>query len=211
MFKIYTIIVFSAFVGLLLLSSSCSRTGSYDDGYKVGFQKGYDKGWQEGHSEGSNILSSVTTTTTVTTTVVPYQVTIAVHPSEAGSVNITPSREAYYPGDGVDVVVTPGYGFYLDSLQINGEITENVTSIVLESDTDIEAYFLPESDKMENTAVMEYLNEYNDLVIIDVRSLPQYKSNHLPGAISIPSYEIETRWKEIPEDKIVFLYASCIQ
>lgn len=42
--------------------------------------------------------------------------------------------------------------------------------------------------------------------LIDVRTLPEYLAGHIPGAINIPSDEIEHKLNEVPKDKPVFLY-----
>lgn len=43
-------------------------------------------------------------------------------------------------------------------------------------------------------------------VIIDVRSAAEYEQAHLPGALSIPLDEIESRLDEIPRMETVVLY-----
>lgn len=42
--------------------------------------------------------------------------------------------------------------------------------------------------------------------LIDVRTVPEYLVGHIPGAINIPSDEIEHKLNEFPKDKPIFLY-----
>jgi rhodanese-related sulfurtransferase/DNA-binding transcriptional ArsR family regulator len=45
-----------------------------------------------------------------------------------------------------------------------------------------------------------------DVVLIDVRPKEEYHAGHLPGAISIPLWELEPRIGEIPQDKEIVVY-----
>lgn len=46
----------------------------------------------------------------------------------------------------------------------------------------------------------------NDAVLLDVRPAVEYEAGHLPGAISIPWYEVAQRLDELPPDKDVVAY-----
>ncbi len=45
-------------------------------------------------------------------------------------------------------------------------------------------------------------------VIVDVRSLDSYKSEHVKGALSIPLGELETRLNELPRNKMIITYCT---
>lgn len=45
-------------------------------------------------------------------------------------------------------------------------------------------------------------------VIIDVRSVEQYKTDHIKGALHIPEAEIVARSGELPRDKTIVTYCS---
>ena len=45
-----------------------------------------------------------------------------------------------------------------------------------------------------------------DVVVVDVRPAEEYAAGHIPGAVSIPADELETRLDEVPEDVEVVAY-----
>lgn len=45
-------------------------------------------------------------------------------------------------------------------------------------------------------------------VIVDVRSLEAYKASHIKGALSIPLDQVETRFRELPRNKLIATYCS---
>jgi len=47
-----------------------------------------------------------------------------------------------------------------------------------------------------------------ELVIVDVRSKEDFDKGHIPGAVSIPWKEIETRYTELPRDKEIITYCA---
>jgi rhodanese-related sulfurtransferase len=44
------------------------------------------------------------------------------------------------------------------------------------------------------------------VVLIDVRSKPEYQARHIKGALSVPLNEIEQRAAEVPRQGMVVLY-----
>lgn len=44
------------------------------------------------------------------------------------------------------------------------------------------------------------------IVLLDVRPPVEYESGHLPGAVCIPSYELEKRLHELPKDREIVAY-----
>jgi rhodanese-related sulfurtransferase len=59
-------------------------------------------------------------------------------------------------------------------------------------------------------AELKALTEAPDpgILIIDVRPAAAYRQGHIPGAVSIPSGEVDTRLAEIPRDKGLILYCE---
>jgi rhodanese-related sulfurtransferase/DNA-binding transcriptional ArsR family regulator len=45
-----------------------------------------------------------------------------------------------------------------------------------------------------------------DLLVLDVRPIEEYRSGHIPGAVSIPVGELAERMEELPEDTEVVVY-----
>ena len=47
-------------------------------------------------------------------------------------------------------------------------------------------------------------------IFIDIRNQTDYDQNHVPGAVLIPAVELPNRLSEVPHDKQVIVYASCL-
>jgi len=54
--------------------------------------------------------------------------------------------------------------------------------------------------------VNEIVKNNEDYLIIDARSVDEYKDGHIKGAISIPESDIKKRIEEIPKDRPVIVY-----
>ena len=48
-----------------------------------------------------------------------------------------------------------------------------------------------------------------DFVLFDARARPDYLFDHITGAISMPFYEVEERFAELPMDKWIIAYCAC--
>jgi rhodanese-related sulfurtransferase len=48
-----------------------------------------------------------------------------------------------------------------------------------------------------------------DLVLLDARSRPDYLFDHITGAMSMPFFEVEERFAELPKDKWIIAYCAC--
>lgn len=48
--------------------------------------------------------------------------------------------------------------------------------------------------------------EDNEVLVLDVRPNEEYQEGHIPGAISIPTGELEERMKDLPKDKQIVAY-----
>ena len=55
----------------------------------------------------------------------------------------------------------------------------------------------------------QMLDNNEDIILVDVRTEGEYMQGHLKGAINIPHYEIEDRYKEITLDKNKKIVAIC--
>lgn len=53
---------------------------------------------------------------------------------------------------------------------------------------------------------LEKLMHRAEVVLLDVRPPVEYASGHLPGSVSIPSYELEQRLHELPKDRPIIAY-----
>ena len=47
-----------------------------------------------------------------------------------------------------------------------------------------------------------------DVLIIDTRGVPDYKSGHIPGAISVPANEVAAKIEELPRNKMIVAYCT---
>ena len=47
------------------------------------------------------------------------------------------------------------------------------------------------------------------VLILDVRTQPEFDGNHINGAVSIPVADLPNRLSEIPSDKQIVVYAQC--
>ncbi len=47
-----------------------------------------------------------------------------------------------------------------------------------------------------------------EVVIIDTRSASAYKTEHIKGAINVPSNDFENTYKSVPKDKKIIAYCS---
>jgi len=54
--------------------------------------------------------------------------------------------------------------------------------------------------------VKREMDRQADFLIVDVRPEPNYQKGHILGAINVPFYDMETRYKELPKDKWMVFY-----
>lgn len=47
-----------------------------------------------------------------------------------------------------------------------------------------------------------------DVIVVDSRSLASYERRHIPGALSIPLFEIEERHGELPQEGEIVFYCT---
>jgi len=68
--------------------------------------------------------------------------------------------------------------------------------------------YFEEPEALEPVAagdLMERLRS-NDVIVLDVRPEDEYEAGHIPGALSIPTGELERRVSELPRDREVVAY-----
>ena len=46
------------------------------------------------------------------------------------------------------------------------------------------------------------------ILVVDSRSLAEFEAGHIAGAISVPSFEVESRLDELPRDQEIVLYCT---
>lgn len=65
-------------------------------------------------------------------------------------------------------------------------------------------------DDMKRISVDEAKTVFDkgDAVIVDTRAAEQFEQEHIKGAINIPSFEFQKRYKELPTDKQIIAYCS---
>ncbi|HMP52543.1 MAG TPA: rhodanese-like domain-containing protein [Candidatus Melainabacteria bacterium] len=58
------------------------------------------------------------------------------------------------------------------------------------------------------TELNKELEEGQELFLLDVRRVPEYKAGHIEGAVNIPLSELEERVKELPSDKPIAIICA---
>jgi 3-mercaptopyruvate sulfurtransferase SseA len=62
--------------------------------------------------------------------------------------------------------------------------------------------------RIEPQDLKALLDEEKEVVVVDTRRLGSYEASHIPGSISIPLAEMETRYQELPKDARIILYCA---
>jgi rhodanese-related sulfurtransferase len=57
--------------------------------------------------------------------------------------------------------------------------------------------------------VKQAMDEGAALIVVDSRVPEAFAESHIPGALSIPFYEIDERYPELPKDTWIVAYCSC--
>ena len=47
------------------------------------------------------------------------------------------------------------------------------------------------------------------MAFLDARAPPDYISSHIPGAVSVPFYDVDRYAKDLPKDAWLICYCSC--
>jgi rhodanese-related sulfurtransferase/biotin operon repressor len=69
-----------------------------------------------------------------------------------------------------------------------------------------EAYLGPGDTEAVDTRELLRRQEAGEIVVIDVRPLPEYEAGHLPGAVHLPLDELAERLGELPRGREVVAY-----
>jgi rhodanese-related sulfurtransferase len=67
---------------------------------------------------------------------------------------------------------------------------------------------LSEVPRIKPQELKEKLDAGEDVIVVDARSRDRYELRHIPGALSIPQYEIEERHGELPQEGEIVLYCT---
>jgi 3-mercaptopyruvate sulfurtransferase SseA len=64
--------------------------------------------------------------------------------------------------------------------------------------------------EVERVSVQEAKTAFDagTALIVDVRSGNSYQAGHATGAISFPSTEMASRYRELPQDRLLYLYCT---
>ena len=54
----------------------------------------------------------------------------------------------------------------------------------------------------------QWLEGGADLVLVDLRTGPEYEASHLRGAVNLPFGELPARYRQLPRDKFLVFYCS---
>jgi len=69
----------------------------------------------------------------------------------------------------------------------------------------------PAPSKISPEAAKSILDTDHSAVFVDVRPKTDYDKEHIPGAISIPSEELQDRYSEILAESQIIVYAECLR
>ena len=64
-------------------------------------------------------------------------------------------------------------------------------------------------DSITAEEAKKMMEEESDCVVLDVRTEDEFREGHIPGAVLIPDYEIETRAEELLTDKEQLILVYC--
>lgn len=89
--------------------------------------------------------------------------------------------------------------------------SETVTSETVTSETSARepSFDLQDGEFVPMAQVKQAMDEGAKLIVIDSRVPELFVGSHIPGAISIPFYEIDERYAELPKDTWIVAYCSC--
>jgi rhodanese-related sulfurtransferase len=68
---------------------------------------------------------------------------------------------------------------------------------------------VPDVIALQADYVKRLIDAGEALVLVDLRKPGEYRSGHLPGAVSLPITELDRRFAEIPRSPRVVLYCEC--
>lgn len=72
-----------------------------------------------------------------------------------------------------------------------------------------EPNFQPDGLYVSVEDVKREMDRGADFIILDARPRNDYELDHITGAISMPFFEVEQRYQELPRDKWIVAYCGC--
>ncbi len=71
----------------------------------------------------------------------------------------------------------------------------------------VELYYdSPDELEPVTCSELEQRLDSDDVLVLDVRPVEEYRSGHVPGAVNIPPDELEGRLRELPKDREIVAY-----
>jgi len=140
-----------------------------------------------------------------------YSLCVTIDPPGAGSVS--PPEGYFTSGNEVTLEATPASGYAFDRWGGDASDSSDNVSFTMDSDKHIIAYFrslVPSPVPKVSVAVAKCILDTDDnVVLVDIRSKPQFERSHIDGAVSIPMDGLANRYSEIDREAQVLVYASC--
>ncbi len=72
-----------------------------------------------------------------------------------------------------------------------------------------EPNFTTDSSYIHIDKLKEAYDQGANMIIVDARPKQDYDLDHIKGAISMPFFEVEQRYKELPRDTWIVTYCAC--
>ncbi len=105
------------------------------------------------------------------------------------------------------LVILGGVVLVVIALRINASSTTAQSPAVVSDQQNEKELLYPE---VERVSVQEAKAAFDagTALIVDVRSENSYQAGHATGAISLPSTEVASRYQELPQDRLLYLYCT---
>lgn len=103
------------------------------------------------------------------------------------------------------------YNYYSLSNSKVYEVWKSLRELGFSQNAEIERLirdFRNDRQSLETVSLQELQQrlENNEVLVLDVRPIEEYEEGHIPGAISIPTGQLEERIKDLPKDKQIVAY-----
>jgi rhodanese-related sulfurtransferase len=112
-------------------------------------------------------------------------------------------------------IVTAGCGGGSDEVAQQEPATETAAATPTEPPGETQTTSQPPSFQLEDgefvpmDQVKQALDEGADFIILDTRVPEAYVELRIPGALSLPFYEVDERYQDLPKDAWIVAYCSC--
>lgn len=143
-----------------------------------------------------------------------YSLSVSINPPGSGTISVVPPGDSFAPGIKVTIIATALEGYKFDHWGGDASDTSSTVVISMDSSKEIDAYFestepIISAPRVSPAAAKSILDTDPTAVFVDVRPKADYDKNHIPGAISIPFEEIETRYTELGANTQLIIYSEC--